>query len=189
MRGEGGGGFAGSQPMSTVCVHRSANKLSRSNSIFNLCVDDSSLNYASWPFETDWPYAGISYVGQLMRSSCANITLTYCVKSVWMTSRPVPWCVQGQDTSVRDATSKGGIVQGTRRPRDGSSKGCLVQGMPRPRDATSETSIVDTPVGDEITLYQNCPIPRTPSKCSTAIFDRDSEHLLNRERELESPRL
>ncbi len=35
MRGEGGGGVAGSQPMSTP-VHRSPNKLWRTNSIFNL---------------------------------------------------------------------------------------------------------------------------------------------------------
>jgi hypothetical protein len=35
--GGGGGGVAGSQPNSTV-VHRSLNKLWRSNSIFNLCL-------------------------------------------------------------------------------------------------------------------------------------------------------
>ncbi len=34
--GQGGGGVAGPQPMSTA-VHRSPNKLWRSNSIFNLC--------------------------------------------------------------------------------------------------------------------------------------------------------
>ncbi len=36
MRGDGGGGFAGSQPMSTAVQHRSPIKLWRSNSIFNL---------------------------------------------------------------------------------------------------------------------------------------------------------
>ncbi len=36
--GRGGGGVAGSQPMSTA-VHRSPNKLWRYNSIFNLCLD------------------------------------------------------------------------------------------------------------------------------------------------------
>jgi hypothetical protein len=36
MRGEGGGGAAGSQPMSTS-VHRSPNKIWKYTSIFNLC--------------------------------------------------------------------------------------------------------------------------------------------------------
>jgi hypothetical protein len=43
----GGGEFAGSQPMSTA-VHRSPNKLCRSDSIFNLCMEyrlSSSILY------------------------------------------------------------------------------------------------------------------------------------------------
>ena len=50
--------------------------------------------------------------------------------------------VQGRDTSIRDASSKGRIDQGTHRPRDAPSRGRIVQGTHRPRDASSKGRIV-----------------------------------------------
>jgi hypothetical protein len=60
------------------------------------------------------------------------------VKSVWVRLDGRRLVTTSQNTSVRDSTFKGRIVQGTRIPRKGSSKGRIVQGTLRTRDAMSK---------------------------------------------------
>ncbi len=172
--------------MSTAVVHRSPNKLWRFKSIFNLCVDDSSLNYASWTFETEWPYLCWDKLWGTVdaKQLCIRYTYKLCQASLADFSRKVPCCVLDQDTSVRDASSKGQVVQGTSRPRDTSIEGRLVQGTIRPRDATFETFRSGTlRSGTKQHCTKIAPSPELlvkKSKGSTAIFDRNSEHLPNR---------
>ncbi len=46
---------------------------------------------------------------------------------------------KGRDTSFRDASSKGRIVQGKRLPRDASFRGRIIQRTHCPRDEKSQT--------------------------------------------------
>ncbi len=61
----------------------------------------------------------------------------------WLVTSTTLDAIQGQDTSVRDATSKGRVVQGTRRPRDGTSADFLFG---------------DTSVRDTLSHHQHTPL-------------------------------
>ncbi len=94
-----------------------------------------------------------------------NYTNMYCVESVWV-RLGLSWYVwsRGRDISVMNWTSKGRVVQGTRRPRtrrprDASPKVRIVQGMHCPRDALFngrnvwDFSFGDTSVGDTLSCH------------------------------------
>jgi hypothetical protein len=74
-------------------------------------------------------------------------------------------CPKVWDASIRDVSTKEGIVQGTLHPRDTASKGHCIQGTNHPRDALfkgwniRDFSYGDPPVGDEITLHCTVYLP------------------------------
>ncbi len=74
----GGGGVAGSQPMSTAVVHRSPNKFWRSNSIFNLCT--AKIKYRN--FETNIIRKGISGSQSQFLHSCVCEWFIYCIPTI-----------------------------------------------------------------------------------------------------------
>jgi hypothetical protein len=109
-----------------------------------------SLTDVSRPFETVWPCweklgrtieakPGIHYTNALCRVSWG---LNWLVTSTTLDA------VHGQDTSVRDATSKGRDVQGTRRPRDASSK----------RRNIRDFLFWDISVWDTVSRHQHTPL-------------------------------
>jgi hypothetical protein len=176
MWGGGGGGIAGSQPTSTA-VHRSPNKLWRFNSIFNLCVDDSSLNLRPDPLRQNDLMLGKLWGTVDAKQLCINYTYKLCQASLADLAESTLLCPGSGHIG------QGFDIQGTPCPRDTSTEGRLDRGTARPRNASSkgrnneDFSIEDTPVGDEITLHQNCPFPMEllvkKRKGSPAIFDSD----------------
>ncbi len=87
-----------------------------------LTLDDSFLTDVFKPFGIDVPLCWDRLGMTVKARSSSNYMYIYCTSHDKYLDD-----IQGWDTSVRDTSSRGLIVQETRRPRDESSKGLIVK--------------------------------------------------------------
>ncbi len=98
------------------------------------------IKYSSFLLLLIDKFSASSYLSQYISVIITNARLcaSTVIPSLTQHKDSMSQCLrthQSRTFHLRDASSKGRIVQGTHRPRDAPSKGHTVQGTHRPRDA------------------------------------------------------